>query len=78
MKLTLVFFCYLFCYNLQEMNRTKSPHDKIFSVFIYCLIVGLIFPVHASAASQIRITEIMYDPSGNGDKEFVEFYNGSA
>lgn len=77
MKLTLVFFYYLFCYNLQEMNRTKSPHKKMFLVFISCLIVGLLFPVHARAASQIRITEIMYDPSGNGDKEFVEFYNGS-
>jgi len=29
------------------------------------------------AASQVRITEIMYDPMGSGDKEFVELYNGS-
>lgn len=30
-----------------------------------------------AAAPQIRITEIMYDPLGNGDKEFIEIYNGS-
>ncbi len=29
------------------------------------------------ALSQIRITEIMYDPLGSGDKEFIEIYNGS-
>jgi hypothetical protein len=30
-----------------------------------------------AANPQIRITEIMYDPLGNGDKEFIEIYNGS-
>lgn len=30
-----------------------------------------------AAASPVRITEIMYDPSGDGTKEFVEIYNGS-
>lgn len=48
---------------------------------ILVLGVGLIHfftqPSAVSAtASQLRITELMYDPDGNGDKEFIEIYNG--
>lgn len=31
----------------------------------------------AASESQVRITELMYDPVGSGDKEFIELYNGS-
>lgn len=59
------------------MYNIKSLNKKIFSIFVSCVAAALLLPVQVSAASQIRITEIMYDPSGNGDKEFIEFYNGS-
>lgn len=31
----------------------------------------------SAAASPVRITELMYDPTGTGDREFIEIYNGS-
>lgn len=34
-------------------------------------------PTNAAGESQVRITELMYDPLGSGDKEFIEVYNGS-
>lgn len=33
--------------------------------------------IEAQSLQRVRITEIMYDPNGNGDREFLEFYNGS-
>lgn len=39
--------------------------------------LGYSTPTIAAGESQIRITELMYDPLGSGDKEFIELYNGS-
>jgi hypothetical protein len=54
------------------------------ALFIFSLVLGIslvqssFFSTQTFAnAPQIRITEIMYDPLGNGDKEFIEIYNGS-
>lgn len=48
---------------------------------VFLLVISLLGSVLSqnvyAAAPQIRITEIMYDPLGNGDKEFIEIYNGS-
>lgn len=43
-----------------------------------CAVLLSFFVMQGSvlAASSIRITELMYNPTGNGDREFVEFYNG--
>lgn len=58
-------------------------NTKINKIQFLCLVLviyamfGLISPAGVFASSQVRITEIMYDPSGDGSKEFIEFYNGS-
>lgn len=57
--------------------------SKIIIVFLLAIIVtnlgfsNLLPNKVFAAASPVRITEIMYDPSGDGTKEFVEIYNGS-
>lgn len=59
--------------------------EKIKKLFVTLLIIlpvslgvnFFIIPASVSAATQMRITEIMYDPSGDGSREFLEFYNGS-
>lgn len=64
------------------MIKTKkySMHFtlQLGAVFLVVLL-GFVFfhPASAAAASAIRLTEIMYDPSGDGSKEFIEIYNGS-
>ncbi len=64
------------------MIKTKkySMHFtvQLVSVFLVALL-GFVFfhSASAHAASAIRLTEIMYDPSGDGSKEFIEIYNGS-
>lgn len=59
-----------------KINNTVGLLYAIFLVLIFA--TTLFAPSRAFAAtSQIRITEIMYDPSGNGDREFLEIYNGS-
>lgn len=49
---------------------------NIFAI-ILSLCISVIVSYNVSALSPVRITEIMYDPSGDGSKEFIEFYNGS-
>ena len=49
---------------------------NILSVVI-SVIIAILYSYSVSALSPVRITEIMYDPSGDGSKEFIEFYNGS-
>lgn len=62
-----------------------QPHHQIrHMAFLVTMSLALTFlfmlgisPAHASTSSdQLRITEIMYDPVGSGDREFLEFYNG--
>jgi len=59
------------------MKLKKAP----FYLSVFLLVITLSSGIFArdtyAAAPQIRITEIMYDPLGNGDKEFIEIYNGS-
>ncbi|MBP9827032.1 lamin tail domain-containing protein [Candidatus Saccharibacteria bacterium] len=43
----------------------------------FMVLAGFAAAAPAQAASTIRITELNYNPSGAGDKEFVELYNGS-
>jgi hypothetical protein len=58
---------------------------KLYKVLRYVLVLSLILTSSGgwftkdvfAAAPQVRITEIMYDPIGNGDKEFIEIFNGS-
>lgn len=60
------------------MHQIKSNLIKLCClVLLLTLVSGWINPSNVFAASQVRITEIMYDPSGDGSKEFIEFYNGS-
>ncbi len=53
------------------------------TTLLICSLVSLLcinsLPPRASAVagSQVRITEIMYDPIGDGSREFIEIYNGS-
>lgn len=51
---------------------------QLFAVFLLA-VGGFVFfhPASAQATSAIRLTEIMYDPSGDGSKEFIEIHNGS-
>ncbi|MCA9343259.1 lamin tail domain-containing protein [Candidatus Saccharibacteria bacterium] len=65
------------------MNLKINKNSSIWYIILPILLLSIILlmiaaskPVFA-ASSQIRITEIMYDPSGNGDREFLEIYNGS-
>lgn len=62
------------------MSRLKQKIAFTISVGLalaMLLSLGIPANVQAVSGSQIRITEIMYDPSGNGDREFLEIYNGS-
>lgn len=58
--------------------KTIKYQNLSLLVVVFILIATLIFPIPVqAAASPIRITELMYDPSGTGDREFIEIYNGS-
>lgn len=64
------------------MIKTKkySMHFTVQLVAVFLVaLLGFVFfhSASADAASAIRLTEIMYDPSGDGSKEFIEIYNGS-
>lgn len=52
---------------------------KFTKLLFTSLVTGfLLLPCTTNAGtSQLRITELMYDPNGNGTKEFIEIYNGS-
>lgn len=56
--------------------------NSVLKIGLFSALLLMVSVVHpwqpaAYAAVQVRITEIMYDPSGNGDREFIEFHNGS-
>lgn len=60
------------------MLNIKTKKIRLFwLILVIALGFGSVSPPKALASSQVRITEIMYDPSGDGSKEFIEFYNGS-
>lgn len=59
------------------MIQVSSSCRNFFTFSLLCIIYCIINSQNANALSPIRITEIMYDPAGNGSKEFIEFYNGS-
>lgn len=60
------------------MVKTNTFFLKLGLVLIIAIMsLTLLNPGRVYALSPVRITEIMYDPSGDGSKEFVEFYNGS-
>lgn len=61
---------------LKIIKRSRAV-TLIFIISFLVLGFLLLPAIAVAAASQIRITEIMYDPSGNGDREFLEIYNGS-
>ena len=62
---------------LAPKKMTSVVRSFLLLIWVICLGALVAAPATAHAAtSQIRITEIMYDPSGNGDREFVELYNG--
>ena len=64
--------------NLKINNNLLVSYLALFTFVVSLLLFTLGAPkLVFAASSQIRITEIMYDPSGNGDREFLEIYNGS-
>ncbi len=69
------------------MTKINTVINKIYlaSVMLLITLLATTFmspgfsgsQVQAAANSPLRITEIMFDPSGDGSKEFLEIYNGS-
>lgn len=60
------------------MNIKIKNLQLAFLIVIVTLLFVMLLPIKLFAStSPLRITEIMYDPTGNGDREFVEIYNGS-
>jgi hypothetical protein len=47
-------------------------------IVVASLLLTICLPIKVTAStSSLRITELMYDPTGDGTREFLEIYNGS-
>ena len=60
-----------------KIGRTNFSVWVFITLLSFGLLQSALGPIATfAAASPLRVTEIMYDPNGNGDREFVEIYNG--